>query len=159
MTKYSKEKLFEFIKHDALVSLYNNPIIKEKQEEIYGTYSYFFGADIKSVKEDKPLLIVNQEKAESIYAQVYYDLAQSFGLNHFTNADKKTKELGDVLIHTVLCDNEMSNAKINSLTIMKDTPVLVVFKNVDTASTEVIHSLMRLIENKPSNIFLGFEGK
>lgn len=157
MTKYSKEKLFEFIKHDALISLYNNPLLKEKQDEIYGSYSYFFNADINKLKEDKPLLIVNQEKAESLYNQVFYDLAQSFGLNYFTNADKKTKELSDILIHTILCDNDEANRKIKALVEITDNPVLVTFKNVDTASPEVINSLMSLIQNKPSNIFMGFE--
>jgi hypothetical protein len=157
--KYTKDKLFDFIKHDALVSLYNNPLLKEKSEEISGTYSYLFGGDIKEVKYIAPLLVVNQEKAESIYSQISYDLVQSFGFNFFTNADLKTKELSDVLIHSILCDNESASGKIKALKEMKDTPVLVHFSNLDTATPVVINELKSFIDSKPDNIFMGFEAK
>lgn len=157
--KYTKDKLFDFIKHDALVSLYNNPLLKEKDEEISGTYSYLFGGNIKEVKYIAPLLVINQEKAESIYSKVSHDLVNSLGFNFFTNPDLKTKHMSDVLVHTILCDHESASDKIKSLIKMTDITVLVTFKNVDNASPVVINELKSFIESKPDNVFMGFEAK
>lgn len=157
--KYSKEKLFNFIKHDALISLYSNPLFKEKSEEIAGTYAYLFGGDIKEVKYMAPLLVVNQDKAESIYSNVFYDLVHSMGVNFFTNAELKTKQMSDVLIHTILCDKQSSSDKIKALKELKDIPVLVTFTNINTATPDVINELMNFIQNKPDNMFIGFEAK
>lgn len=157
--KYTKDKLFDFIKHDALVSLYNNPLLKEKAEEISGTYSYLFGGNIKEVKYVAPLLVVNQEKAESIYFKVSYDLVESLGFNFFTNPDLKTKHMSDVLICSILCDNEGASDKIKSLRKMTDVTILVTFNNVDNASPVVINELKSFIESKPDNVFMGFESK
>lgn len=159
MSQYSRDKLFDFIKHDALVSLHNNPLLREKQPEIAQTYEYLFGFNIKEAKLVAPLLVVNQEKSQSIFTEVAYDVVQSFGLDFFTNADLKDKSSAGVLIHSIKLDHEGAIEKIKHLDSLRDVPVFLNFYNLDTASQPTINQLKSFLSNKGDNIFMGVESQ
>jgi len=157
--KYTQDKLFDFIKHDMLLSIYNNPLLKEKSQEVASTYSYLYNFDIRDNEYVAPLLVVNPQVTESMFSKVAYDVVQSLGLNHFTNADLKNKPQGEVLIHSIKLDHESASDKINQLFKLGDTPVLLNLYALEGASPVTVNTLKHLLAHKPDNIFLGVDSK
>lgn len=159
IAEFNEEQLMIFIKHDMLVQLYKNPLLAEKKEEIASMYQYFYNHDISGAALTGTLLVINDQKIESLFSRVAYDVTQSMGLNVFTNPDLKTKELASFLIHSVDCSSASALNKIKSIKSMPETTVLATFNTIDKASPEVLNELINLNLTNPSNIFLGFETK
>lgn len=159
IAEFNEEQLMKFIKHDMLVQLYKNPLLTEKKEEIASMYQYFYNHDISGAALTGALLVINDQKIESLFSRVAFDVTQSMGLNVFTNPDLKTKDLSEVLIHAVDCSHSSALGKIKNIKSMPDTTVLATFHTIDKASAEVLNQLIDLNSKNPSNIFAGFETK
>ena len=157
--KYNREKLFDFVKHDALLSLYKSDLMRQSHSEIAQTYNYLFGLDINSAKFVAPLLVVNKEKSESIFTQVAYDICNSLGVEYFTNADLVNKKDFNILIYSIKLDSPVALDKVKDLKSLTQNFVMLNLYNFDQASENTIEEVKKFLVKNPNNFFFGIESQ
>lgn len=118
-----------FVKHDLLITLYNNPLNKKIQGDIAGLFYNDFGTDIEASERKFNLFLVHSD-AISLFSRAAYEVAEVLGVNYYTNPDLvKSTDYTDMFIHQLDCAAVGAKEKLEKILAMKDTNVVVSFKN------------------------------
>ncbi len=148
----------KLLRQQMLLKLYENSLFAHRQEEIANSYGYFFGESIDKAAPPAPLLIIDNQKRQSLAFEMSFEVAQSMGAQVFTNPDYKTADLNDMLIHTIDASLPSSVQKIERIQAIPQM-TFVNFTNVDSIEPSVLKALQKLEQEKPAHIFWALESK
>lgn len=151
-----KDENYNKILSNILIALYKSELNREKKEEISSFYFYLNDMDIGN--QDKSYVhIIGPDN--DLFISSAYDLAQRLNINIFSNVDLKNKNYTDILVTNIYCDNKYFYDNINKSLSVKDTNVLINFKNIDLAPKEVQSYIKEISSELIDNILLNFESK